>query len=914
MKAPRNHPFAPPSQTAQLSQSASFGKPKAVETAFKAGAQAQPWRYGQAVQSEKSPTVWENAGHLYAALGNTPRWCVLGLYGVLLLCLGVALLTYHPADAAWSTSGQTGGYFNRLGAIGAWCADILLYFFGRSAWLAWAGIVFIWIKQVWHCMMANPDLAADDAGYQSTPYIGGLKWAGLIVLVLVSCVLETSRLSQSLVALPYGAGGVFGFYLGKITHSLAPAWVLGFIDLSLIVLWITAIAVFLGFSWLKVAEYIAEFWEDKAARKVAAEDNAENVSAGQAAIAQRQAEMLLEQETQLQQKETQLLQKETLIVPDTVPATEPAYLAKPEILKVQTPVKNEPSLFDEPLSVMPALPLATAVAIPPMFAEKTKSTYDLPAVEPAKVQVIASTAVAQEQKRMAEARARAQQNALFDEPASDSSLPPLGLLDEATAQQEFVSRDTLEFTSRLIEKKLRDFNVTVKVVAAQPGPVITRYEIEPADGIKGSQIVGLARDLARALSLVSLRVVENIPGKTTMGLELPNPKRQIVRLSEIIGSKVYAASHAPLTVVLGKDITGLPVVADLGKMPHVLVAGTTGSGKSVGINAMILSLLYKSTPEQVRLILIDPKMLEMSMYEGIPHLLAPVVTDMKDATNALNWCVMEMERRYKLMSKMAVRNLQGFNNKLNETLAKGEFLFNPFSLTPEDPEPLKIMSHIVVVIDELADLMIITGKKVEEPIARLTQKARACGIHLIVATQRPSVDVITGVIKANIPSRIAFQVSSKIDSRTILDEMGAEALLGMGDMLYSAVGALPVRVHGAFVSDEEVHRVVQHLRQTAPPDYVDGVLDGPQDDDADDSDNAGKSSNDGEQDSQYDNAVAVILREKRATISLVQRELRIGYGRAARILASMEKAGLVSKMDSKGARILLSPEKRNESV
>ena len=302
------------------------------------------------------------------------------------------------------------------------------------------------------------------------------------------------------------------------------------------------------------------------------------------------------------------------------------------------------------------------------------------------------------------------------------------------------------------------------------------------------------------------------------------------------------------------------------------------------------------------------------MYEGIPHLLAPVVTDMKDATNALNWCVMEMERRYKLMSKMAVRNLQGFNNKLNETLAKGEFLFNPFSLTPEDPEPLKIMSHIVVVIDELADLMIITGKKVEEPIARLTQKARACGIHLIVATQRPSVDVITGVIKANIPSRIAFQVSSKIDSRTILDEMGAEALLGMGDMLYSAVGALPVRVHGAFVSDEEVHRVVQHLRQTAPPDYVDGVLDGPQDDDADDSDNAGKSSNDGEQDSQYDNAVAVILREKRATISLVQRELRIGYGRAARILASMEKAGLVSKMDSKGARILLSPEKRNESV
>ncbi|MEN9865151.1 MAG: hypothetical protein RL748_741, partial [Pseudomonadota bacterium] len=392
----------------------------------------------------------------------------------------------------------------------------------------------------------------------------------------------------------------------------------------------------------------------------------------------------------------------------------------------------------------------------------------------------------------------------------DTNLPPVSLLDEAAAVQETVSVETLEFTSRLIEKKLSDFGVSVQVVAAYPGPVITRYEVEPATGVKGSQIVNLGRDLARSLSITSIRVVETIPGKNCMGLELPNTKRQIVRLSEILGSKVYNDGVSSLTIALGKDIAGHPVVADLAKMPHLLVAGTTGSGKSVGINATILSLLYKSDPQDVRLILIDPKMLEMSVYEGIPHLLAPVVTDMRQAGHALNWAVNEMERRYKLMSAMGVRNLAGFNAKIAEAKKNEVLIPNPFSITPDNPEPLEKLPTIVIIIDELADLMMVVGKKVEELIARIAQKARAAGLHLILATQRPSVDVITGLIKANIPTRIAFQVSSKIDSRTILDQMGAETLLGMGDMLYMPPGTgLPIRVHGAFVSDDEVHRVVK---------------------------------------------------------------------------------------------------------
>ena len=502
--------------------------------------------------------------------------------------------------------------------------------------------------------------------------------------------------------------------------------------------------------------------------------------------------------------------------------------------------------------------------------------------------------------------AKERQKPLFVE-LPDSKLPQVDLLDGALQRQETVSTETLEMTSRLIEKKLRDFGVEVRVVLASPGPVITRYEIEPATGVKGSQVMNLAKDLARSLSLVSIRVVETIPGKNFMALELPNAKRQSIRLSEILGSQVYNEAKSLLTVGLGKDIVGNPVVADLAKMPHVLVAGTTGSGKSVGINAMILSLLYKAEARDVRFLMIDPKMLEMSFYEGIPHLLAPVVTDMKQAANGLNWCVGEMERRYKLLSKLGVRNLAGYNAKIDEAKAREQFIDNPFSLTPDAPEPLDRIPHIVVVIDELADLMMVVGKKIEELIARLAQKARAAGIHLILATQRPSVDVITGLIKANIPTRIAFQVSSKIDSRTILDQMGAEALLGMGDMLYMPSGTgFPIRVHGAFVSDDEVHRVVNYLKSQGEPNYIEGLLEGGTIDGEGGVAGEGGEGG-GEKDPMYDQAVEIVLKNRKASISLVQRHLKIGYNRAARLVEDMEKAGLVSAMSTSGQRDILVP-------
>ncbi len=515
-------------------------------------------------------------------------------------------------------------------------------------------------------------------------------------------------------------------------------------------------------------------------------------------------------------------------------------------------------------------------------------------IEPAIVEIRKSERVQKEK-----------QAPLFEE-LPDTPLPPLKLLDEATSEGERITPETLEFTSRLIEKKLSDFGVAVKVLAAYPGPVITRYEIEPAVGVKGSQIVSLVRDLARALSVVSIRVVETIPGKSCMGLEIPNPHRQVVRLTEILGSEAYHAMHSPLAIALGKDIAGQAVVADLARMPHLLVAGTTGSGKSVALNAMILSLVYKSEPRHIRLIMIDPKMLELSVYHDIPHLLAPVVTDMKQAVNALTWCVGEMDRRFKLMNWLGVRNLSGFNHKVAEAEKHGRKLEDPFTIDSGDPQPVKALPHVVVVIDELADLMMVVGKKVEELITRLAQKARAAGIHLILATQRPSVDVITGLIKANIPARIAFQVSSKVDSRTILDQSGAEALLGAGDMLYLPPGTgLPQRVHGAFVADHEVHRVAEHLRSLARPEYLQDVLEPAAPDEA----LGGEGGPTGEKDPLYDQAVEIVLRTRRPSISLVQRHLRIGYNRAARLIEDMERAGMVSAMQSNGNREVLVPAK-----
>jgi S-DNA-T family DNA segregation ATPase FtsK/SpoIIIE len=485
-------------------------------------------------------------------------------------------------------------------------------------------------------------------------------------------------------------------------------------------------------------------------------------------------------------------------------------------------------------------------------------------------------------------------------------LPGLDLLDAPAGDLEEIPAEELAATGQLIEQRLKEFKVPVTVLGAGAGPVITRFEVEPAVGVRGAQIVGLMKDLSRALGLTSIRVVETIPGKTCMGLELPNAKRQIIRLAEMLESDAYRGSPSHLALAMGKDITGKPVVTDLARAPHMLVAGTTGSGKSVAINAMILSLLYKSTPTDVRMIMIDPKMLELSVYDGIPHLLAPVVTDMKLAANALSWCVAEMEKRYRLMSALGVRNLAGFNQKIRDGEAAGKKVTNPFSLTPDAPEPLSTLPLIVVVIDELADLMMVAGKKIEELIARLAQKARAAGIHLILATQRPSVDVITGLIKANIPTRVAFQVSSKIDSRTVLDQMGAETLLGHGDMLFLPPGSgYPQRVHGAFVSDEEVHRVVEYLKQFGEPEYEEAILAGAVSDESA-AEAPGQDVN-VESDPLYDEAVAFVIRSRKASISSVQRQLRIGYNRAARLVEQMEAAGLLSSMATNGSREILVP-------
>jgi DNA segregation ATPase FtsK/SpoIIIE, S-DNA-T family len=513
---------------------------------------------------------------------------------------------------------------------------------------------------------------------------------------------------------------------------------------------------------------------------------------------------------------------------------------------------------------------------------------------------------------------RERQVPLFDRPKANE-LPALNLLDDPPPREPLYSAEGLEALSRLVEMKLKDFAIDVEVVAVQPGPVVTRFELRPAPGVKASQITALAKDLARALSVLSVRVVEVIPGKSVMGLEIANEKREVVTLGEILRSRAYDEMHSPLALALGKDIGGQPMVADLTRMPHLLIAGTTGSGKSVGLNAMVLSLLYKSTAEHVRLIMIDPKMLELSVYEGIPHLLAPVVTDMKQAANALRWCVAEMERRYQLMAALGVRNIAGFNRRVKEAIEAGKPIRDPVmtmraandpSIDQRQIQDLTPLPYVVVVVDELADLMMIVGKKVEELITRLAQKARASGLHLILATQRPSVDVITGLIKANIPCRIAFQVSARVDSRTILDQMGAETLLGHGDMLYLPPGtSMPTRVHGAFVSDQEVHRVVEALKTSTPPDYIEEVLSGPS------MPIPGLSGEEGEAggvesaeaDPLYDEAVRIVTTERKPSISYVQRRLKIGYNRAARLLEAMETAGLVGPLQSNGARDVLAP-------
>jgi len=530
-----------------------------------------------------------------------------------------------------------------------------------------------------------------------------------------------------------------------------------------------------------------------------------------------------------------------------------------------------------------------------------------------KIQLIPSKPVQSDRKE------RERQQPLFNSPIV-GSLPPLELLDPADeSHRKGFSAEALEALSKMLEHKLSDFGVVAEVVEVFPGPVVTRFEIQPGTGVKVSKITNLAKDIARSLAVISVRVVEVIPGKSVVGIEIPNEDRAIVNFHEVLASRVYENSKSPLTLALGHDISGEPIVADLGKMPHLLVAGTTGSGKSVGVNAMLLSLLYKSTPAEVRMILVDPKMLELSVYDGIPHLLTPVITDMKDAANGLRWCVAEMERRYKLMAAMGVRNLAGFNKKVNDAILEGKPILDPTWVPEENFQPgeevaiapaLETLPSIVVVIDEFADMIMVVGKKVEELIARIAQKARAAGIHLILATQRPSVDVITGLIKANIPTRIAFQVSSRVDSRTILDQGGAEQLLGHGDMLYLPPGTgLPLRIHGAFCSDDEVHRVVADWKKRGEPSYIEGLLDegasGPAIPGFSTDESTGDA--DSEMDALYDEALHYVTQSRRASISSVQRKLRIGYNRAARLIEAMELAGVVTEMSSNGSREVLAP-------
>jgi S-DNA-T family DNA segregation ATPase FtsK/SpoIIIE len=740
-----------------------------------------------------------------AGLLREAKWLAVVAVAVYLV---LVLATYNRTDPSWSYSATDAVARNAGGVVGAVVADVLLSFFGLSAywWVALCAYVVVWGYR-----------RLDGSGLIDRRPLA-LALGGFALLLLASAALETLRLHSLTVGLPSGPGGV----VGRMGPLLAQG--IGFTGATLVLLMLAGIglSLFTGVSWLTVAEAVGLALEQAYTGARDAWDRRRDRKLG--ALAREERELVVGIEKQREEHH------------------------------------------------------------PPLR------------IEPPVVQIKKSERVQKEK-----------QARLFEE-LPDTPLPPLKLLDEARQEGEQVSAETLEFTSRLIEKKLSDFGVAVKVLAAYPGPVITRYEIEPAVGVKGSQIVNLVKDLARALSVVSIRVVETIPGKSCMGLEIPNPQRQTVRLSEILGSEAYHALHSPLALALGKDIAGNPVVADLARMPHLLVAGTTGSGKSVAINAMILSLLYKSEPRHVRLILVDPKMLELSVYQDIPHLLAPVVTDMKQATNALGWCVAEMDRRYKLMSWLGVRNLSGFNHKVAEAEKQGRKLDDPLTVDSGEPQPLQALPHLVVVIDELADLMMVVGKKVEEQIARLAQKARAAGIHLILATQRPSVDVITGLIKANIPTRIAFQVSSKVDSRTILDQSGAEALLGSGDMLYLPPGTgLPQRVHGAFVADHEVHKVVDHLKSLAKPEYLSEILEPASPEEGAGVAGAGELT--GEKDPLYDQAVEVVLRTRRPSISLVQRHLRIGYNRAARLIEDMERAGMVSPMQTNGNREVLVPAK-----
>ncbi len=859
---------------------AAKGKKTATRATRAPAAKASPKLAAKAPKyngkSIQTPMDAELTARALALLHRGVREVSAIFVAVVAVLMLLSLLTFHGNDPGWSHTGSGGVVNNACGILGAWFADITMFLFGYVAYLL--PIAIAWLGWI----------AFRDERSVSAPVLLFARVTGAALLIATACGLADLHFFVHRGDLPIGAGGggVLGTWLAgnmvRVVNTLGST-------LLLLTLFLASVTFMTGVSWFRIVEQTGTYtlkavvWLRRASVDLI--QRARDYIEFREARRQRARQLLNKRQEELEREALGKVEK-------------PAPLVKPRV-EITTP---EPASVAAPAKALAAKATSTAVeAEPAAVAQKPAGPIVVP--PPA----LPEAAPAPEADASADAL-----SALNNAMRVQSEIPPVNLLDAIAQVQSGYSEESLQHLSSLLESKLAEFNIVVEVVAVHPGPVITRFEVLPAPGLKVSKITNISKDIARSLSVMSVRVVEVIAGKSTIGLEIPNDDREIVQLTEILQSAKYAQTKSPLALALGKDISGMPVVADLARMPHLLVAGTTGSGKSVAVNSMLISLLYKATADQVRLILIDPKMLELNVYEGIPHLLAPVVTDMKEAANALRWCVGEMERRYRLMAALGVRNIGGFNKTVNEAIERGEPIPDPLykpeeAFDPSAPPPLlEPLPFIVVVVDEFADMMMVVGKKVEELIARIAQKARAAGIHLVLATQRPSVDVITGLIKANIPTRIAFQVSSKIDSRTILDQGGAEALLGHGDMLYLPPGtAHPERVHGAFVDDHEVHSVVAWLKESGTAVYVDEILE--------ESTTplpglASEASDDGgEKDALYDQAVAIVTESRKASISYVQRRLKIGYNRAARMVEEMEAAGVVSAVQHNGSREVIAP-------
>lgn len=790
----------------------------------------------------------------------------LALLSLTALCLYVllSLITYSPLDDGWSATGGSSAFLNAGGPVGAYIADSLLHALGYLAYI----IPLLAAGKVLQIFRMHENHASGSTWL--------LRLLGFFLSILSFAALTEISIFTS-TSLPAGAGGMMGQSIAQLTVSLFST-LGGGIILTLILC--IGLMLFWEFSWLAVFDAIGRFILTAVKKtKEFAKSNLEKFKSARAA--KREVKAL---QPSLEKPKVEKATKKIAIEPSFEPTQE----RKPVILADQTPIADG---FESEPAPSGISGLANKL--------KSQAIKAIPAV----VKEVKIEPLEKRETKPSERAVRDLQGKLFSE---ENPLPSIALLDPADENQEIgYSKPRLEELSVLLEQKLADFGIKAEVVAVAPGPVITRFEIQPAPGTKASKVSGIAQDLARSLAMNSVRVVEVIPGKSVMGIEIPNENRAMVRLSSVLSAEDFDKSKSPLTMALGHDIAGNPVVTDLAKMPHLLVAGTTGSGKSVGVNAMIISLLYKSTPDEVRLIMVDPKMLELSVYEGIPHLLTPVITDMKEAANGLRWSVEEMERRYQLMAALGVRNVAGYNAKVKAAIDEGKPIPDPLWQIDQSfdttPPTLKPLPYIVVIVDEFADMMMTVGKKVEELIARIAQKARAAGIHLILATQRPSVDVITGLIKANVPTRIAFQVSSKIDSRTILDQGGAEQLLGHGDMLFQPAGtSIPIRVHGAFVDDDEVHRVVAEWKTKGEPNYIEEITQT--------TEQAGLTLEGGdEKDDLYDQAVAFVTETRKVSISSVQRKLRIGYNRAARLVETMEASGVVSPAAHNGSREVIAP-------